>query len=78
MPSTGGNIHKQHLFFYLVEPVQDEDTVLIPADQPAISQEAAEEPQLGLRGAVRSCRPHPGKHLQRRNLMAERGGGGGQ
>lgn len=56
------------MFSYLVDPVHNIDAVLVPADQPAVSQEAAEQPQLGLRGAVRSDRSRPGKHFQLRHL----------
>lgn len=35
---------RTEMFSYLVDPVQDIDAVLVPADQPAFSQKAAEQP----------------------------------
>ena len=54
--------------YYLVDRVQDVDAVLVPAEDPAVSEETAEQTQLSVCGTIRSDWTGTGEQLKLRNL----------
>lgn len=53
---------------YLADAVQDVEAVLVPAEDPTLPEEAAEQPQLPVSGSIPAGRTGPRKQLELRNL----------